>query len=52
MNALAYVLDQAARLFFPVEPGFAEAPRSEPTPAYLVEATPVSWMAAIGYPEL
>jgi hypothetical protein len=43
MNALAHVLAQAARLFFPVEPGFAEPPHSEPTPTFLREATPVAW---------
>ena len=43
MNALAVVLDQAERLFSPVEPGFAEPPKPAPTPDYLVEATPVAW---------
>lgn len=57
MNALAFVLEQAVRLWPSLaepttEPGFAEPPHSDPTPTYLVEATPLSWMRATGYPEL
>lgn len=47
MNALAYVLDQAARVWpeinRPVEPGFAEKPQPRPTPSFLREATPYPW---------
>jgi hypothetical protein len=46
MNALAHVLEQAERLFFPVEPGFAEPPKPAETLPFLVEATPYAWCRA------
>jgi hypothetical protein len=49
MNALAHVLEHAARMWPElapsVEPGFAEPPKPAETPDYLVEATPCAWFA-------